>query len=333
MTVAIESAYTVFDPNEGAGFSPGVPIVATPLQNMAKNHNFMRARFTPPIFYALNAAGLSHSAGTSTNLIAGFIPGHADSQGLTVEIVAKISSGGGYAYVNLGGTSQTMAISGSSYAKYTTTFTSTSTGTSSIKVGTTHPTISIASVIAYWVPYSGTIADTIQSSGFRWCQNSEFANTEPLTVEQANRFLEMPRLVLSKVPQNLFSLYGNLTEARGFSPTDQGQTADTFAYLHRSKLSIRFKSLLSFVMCSVGPSGSQVRLTLRDQNFQETELTLNASATSLPANPSGTFTPTTGTLDNIDPGLYDFTVEIKSGTAGTAHSLYSLAVNQYQVTT
>ena len=53
MSVTIPGAFVVNDLNDGGGISPGVPILAAPLQTMAGNHNFMRAQYTPPIFHAV----------------------------------------------------------------------------------------------------------------------------------------------------------------------------------------------------------------------------------------------------------------------------------------
>ena len=329
MTVTIATTYSATDLNEGGGVSPGVPILAAPLQTLAANHNFARARFTPPIFYALKGAGYTHGAGVSAyrDLLGAFIPAHSDSQGLTVTLQAKVSSGTGVIRVYLNAGVETISLTDTSFATKTVTFSASSSSPFFLRIQA-QGRVTIGCALAYWTPYSGTISDAIQSSGFRWAQSGEFANTEPLTVEQANRFLEMPRLIASKVPQCAYQLFGNLTDG-GFASTT---LSSQFVTVHRSKILIKHACQLAWYMFSVGPSGSQAIVLLRSADFEETTSTINAPATALPTNPGGSYSAGAGSMTDVAPGLYSVEVKLKSGSSGTAHTLYSLQAAIYPPT-
>ena len=134
----------------------------------------------------------------------------------------------------------------------------------------------------------------------------------------------MPKLVMMKVPQTIFDFHGNLMDSEGIA----SQTSTTHSIIHRNKILVKSECQISWGVFSVGPSGSEVKITLRGQDFEETTSTISAPVTSLPANP-GSVSFATSTMNNLVKGLYDVEISLKSGSAGTAHTLYSVRGHSY----
>ena len=334
MAVSIPAAYTAIDLVDGAGTAPGTQILAAPLQTVAGNHNFLGATHRPTIVKWLHPTGIVSGTAAQQNVLIFAIPRNADDPNLT--IILRASNGSGsptrvYAILGsaAGSTTAYAGLAGSASNADITIRLDTSNITAAsgaLFISTLHNGVTIHDALIHWDGETGSVSDTPKSSGYRFAQSTEFAATEPLTVEQMNRLLEAPRTMFNTHIGQVFCMAENLTTAVGSGTW--AATRTSYELVNRAWIDLRCASAtITWGAYAIGPSGSKLKITLSPPSAPGTaakSLEMSTSTTALPTNPSGTYTLLSGSMSDVEAGLYQMDVWIMSGD-GAAVQVYSIS--------
>jgi hypothetical protein len=261
MTVAIPSTYSTTDINSEGGVLFGIPVQSTAFTTLAANHNFCAASYVPPVGMYMNLANSGKGSGTRAtsgsdfhNIVAIPVENQVDGRGLTCQLKVSNSSSSLALEVRMQcGTVTGSAVSvaaGAVNATVTLTVSSVPTGSPFAAViqcnnggETANEVVKVSSAIWMWTPLSGTIADSVTASGIVFAHAGDHANTEPLTVEQFNRYRGLPRVAFDAMPQSAASYVASLY-------TNYGVTSSSFSFAgflpilkRRNNLSVKFRIL------------------------------------------------------------------------------------------
>jgi len=255
MTVTIPSSYDTTDINSEGGVLFGVPVQYPGLRTIQQNHNFIGGAYTPPVGTYHNGLGIgtSHTVGVAYHNLTGIsVPGQADGRGLVCKFEAKNDSTYAQrirlAVCNTASVGQTIPAS-SGWTTYTETISATPGYLCSAALQcrsfseTADNTCKVRNAVWYWDDLSGSVSDTATSSGFVWAQQEDHKATEPLTVEQYNRFRGGPRVMFEAMPQTASSFVSSW-----YNPDNSNKTTRTLMghipiLKRRNNLQIRFDVL------------------------------------------------------------------------------------------
>ena len=271
MTVTIPGSYSTTDINSEGGVLFGIPVQSTAFTTLANNHNFIAASYCPPVGNYINLFSNGLGSGTTTttgsdfhNLVGIPVENQVDGRGLNCRIrVTNQSSTTAYQVRMQCGSVTSAAVSvpaNATNAQVELSVTSVPTGAPFVAVIQCNTgSESIAEVVRgssavwNWTVLSGTISDAVTASGIVFAHPGDHANTEPLTVEQFNRYRGLPRQVFDAMPQTAASYTASMYR-------NYGQTGSSYAFAghlpilkRRTNLSIKFYVLAR---------GAAVRITV-----------------------------------------------------------------------
>ena len=255
MTVTIPGSYDSTDINSEGGVLFGVPIQYGGLRTIANNHNFIGGAYAPAVGTYVNAAGVGTAAtsgGTFHNITGITVPAQADGRGLTCKFQAQNTSSVAQTIklkcgVTSGATVAIPATTG--FVSYVATV-SASPGSLSVcaiqcnsSTETAHDTVQVRNAVWSWTPKTGTASDSPTASGFVWGHTGDHLSTEPLTVEQYNRFRGGPRVMFDALPQTASSFVSSWYTPDNTNKTTRSLMGHLPILKRRNKVQVRFDAL------------------------------------------------------------------------------------------
>jgi hypothetical protein len=334
MTVTIPGTYNSTDINSEGGILFGVPIQYTGLRIIANNHNFIGASYAPAVGTYVNAHGVGTQAtsGSTFHNITGItVPAQVGGRGLTCKFEAQNTSSVSQTIrLKCGvGTGATVTIPGSSgFAPYTATISATPTALAvcalqcNSSTETAHDTVQVRSAVWSWTPQTGTISDSPTAEGFVWGQTGDHLSTEPLTVEQYNRFRGGPRTMFDGFPQTASSFVSSW-----YNPDNTNKVSRTLMghlpiLKRRNKLQVRFDALAQGQLLEIfvpaaqsGAAGTYYSITPG----------ISTSTTVYTVDPAGLTPASSATVDFTNhPLLTVCSVYLTSPNTGTQARVFSI---------
>ena len=330
------SSYDKTSMLSGSGISSGVQITPTALQTLANNHNVCRAVYAPPVAQAWATRGHAcpHNAAAGLyDMYAAQIAQERDGRGLTAHITYSSLNSGTFRLVAADGVSTEIAsvTFSSSGGTITTAQISVDTPIAApidLRLQCSTDSTSTEQVTVFgWVVHWQRIAsspvsdDSKEAGGFQWAQSTDFAATEPLSVEHINRLRGGPRTLFDSVPQVFFSAQTELaTDASGWQTTATSETLILRSFVRfRRPARVKFRGLF------LGSAGASCKIYVGSK--YQTLAYGHDLSTGDPSNPW-----TSSELDFRETLVFDvgdqqdawIRVYIAAGSASVGARLYSL---------
>ena len=249
MSISIPISYQATDINSQGGIMFGIPIQSTGLRTLANNHNFMGANYAPVFGYYQAGAGIGTAATTSStwaNIVGTSVPAQADARQITVRFQAKNAHPTDSIKVRVKSgiylSSETTIPAGSDYTTYTATVTRLSTAAEVCTIQAQQDGITavrLRSAIWSWSPLS-SVPTGLSNTGWRWAVPGDHVDTEPLTVEQYNRFRGGPRVMFEGLPQTASSMVQSWYTPDNINKTSRELMGWLPVVKRRNTLKIRF---------------------------------------------------------------------------------------------
>jgi len=314
MTVTIEGGYRTTDVNTDGGILFGIPVQSSGLETLSSNHNFVMASYTPAVGTYCNSQNSGKGNGTSAtsgsdfhNIVAIPVENQADGRGLTCRIQASNSGSSAYNLRlkcgSVTGSSVSIAA-GATHAGITLTCASVPTGAPFAAVvqcntgsESSAEVVKVQSAVWRWTRLTGTISDSPTASGFVWSQISDHQPTEPLTVEQFNRFRGGPRVAFEAFPQTVSSYVASMYRNEGFLSSDYNFGGYLVILKRRQAVKVRFRII---------GKGHKVKITVPGVNTgtpatdYEVNFSHSESDNLVEMNPSSISVDTTNEIDLSD---------------------------------
>ena len=340
MTVTIPGSYITEDVNTEGGILFGIPVQSSGLDVLSQNHNFVMASFAPPVGTYANSQNSGKGNGTSAtsgsdfhNIVAIPVENQADGRGITCAVYASNSGSSAYnlrlkcgsvtsptVSVTAGATNQAVTLicasvpTGAPFAAVVQCNTGSESAAEVVKV---------SSAVMRWTRLSGTISDTPTASGFVWSQIADHQPTEPLTVEQFNRFRGGPRVAFEAFPQTVSSYVASMYVNDGVLSDAYNFAGYLVILKRRQALKIRFRIIAK---------GHKVKITVPGVNSgtaaTDYEVNLSHSETDnlVETDPASISVDTTNEIDLSDhPQAIVCPFYIKGNTgAGTYAKIFSI---------
>mgnify|MGYP003651940819 CR=1 FL=1 len=284
MTIDLPVSYDKTDINSEGGILFGVPIQTEGLRTLANNHNFIGAKYAPHFGSFLDSGGAYTTEATGSgnwhNIAGVSSQKQVDGRGITCKFEASnASTETQYIRINAGGTASAYATipAGSGFTSYTVTITTSPTssdvypvvlqGQTGSALGVGETMSKIRNAVFYWTPQSGNVGDGPTTSGFIKAKPSDHFDTEPLTVEQFNRFRGGPRVVFESMPTVVGSFTSQMYQPDNTNKTTRTLMGHVPIVKRRNDLNVRFDVISMgsaceiFVPAASGVSGTYYSVT------------------------------------------------------------------------